>query len=505
MSLIYPYLSVRMTTSVACKALHASPSGQYISDPVSVIVSQNGCVSNEQGQVLSSEFSLLEMTEVEYSHLQHIIQSHMEAQAGEQEASSEIRTNSAVYSEDRASSHQHSEPDYTANSPPSSPSACQTDTQSSSDVRYTISGISQEGDMDIQDIKMVLISDPSDNVSTGERTPTSCGEVPGSVLAKVRCAMEASRDRVETCDNKSGPVLESRPNPSARVRLEKRFNCSPCDVSRQQDSQSAALNTLLTMLQHSTETTGIAMHSQTDKWIKSDQNPTIECPYPYGGSFFNAVGTTRSQGLGGLSHMHEGNKHSELIIPKNFTFSYRHERGTDATAKAPCFVHTDASEAQVCVKAENVTERKPYNLKRARTRGSRVQVPGIIQHSADPRVVAPGKPGRRTGPPMETTQRRERHNSKERDRRRRIRVCCDELNLLVPFCSSETDKATTLQWTTAFLKYIREVYGDSLKQEFQSTFCGKTGVRIKPSAATTGLHTHLVDTEAEPHSAPSHE
>lgn len=59
------------------------------------------------------------------------------------------------------------------------------------------------------------------------------------------------------------------------------------------------------MLQHSTETTGIAMHSQTDKWIKSDQNPTIECPYPYGGSFFNAVGTTRSQvknkGGGGIT------------------------------------------------------------------------------------------------------------------------------------------------------------------------------------------------------------
>ncbi|XP_062397748.1 transcription factor-like 5 protein [Sardina pilchardus] len=495
-----------MTTSVACKALHVSPSGQYSSDPVSVIVSQNGCVSNEQGQVLSSEFSLLEMTEVEYTHLQHIIQSHIEAQAAEQEASGEIRTNSAIYSEGRASSHHHSETDYTANSPPSSPAVmCQASTQpSSSDVRYTISGISQEGGMDIQEIKMVLVSDPvDDDVNTGERTPTSCGEVPGSVLAKVRCAMEASRDHVETCDHRSAPVLESRPNPPARVRLEKRFNCSPCDVSRQQDS--AALNTLLTMLQHSSEATGIAMHSQADKWIKSDRNPTIECPYPYGGNFFNAVGNTRGQGLGGLPHMHDGNKHSELIIPKNFTFSYRHERGTDATAKAPCFVRTDASDAQLCVKPENGTVGKQYTLKRARTRGSRAHVPGIIQHTADPRVVAPGKPGRRTGPPMESTQRRERHNSKERDRRRRIRVCCDELNLLVPFCSSETDKATTLQWTTAFLKYIREIYGDSLKQDFQSTFCGKTGLRIKPSATTTVLHTQLIDTVAEHHSAPTQE
>ena len=50
------------------------------------------------------------------------------------------------------------------------------------------------------------------------------------------------------------------------------------------------------------------------------------------------------------------------------------------------------------------------------------------------------------------------------DCRRRIRICSDELNLLVPFCNAETDKATTLQWTTAFLKYIQERHGDSLKK-----------------------------------------
>lgn len=77
------------------------------------------------------------------------------------------------------------------------------------------------------------------------------------------------------------------------------------------------------------------------------------------------------------------------------------------------------------------------------------------------------------------SQRRERHNRMERDRRRRIRICCDELNLLVPFCNAETDKATTLQWTTAFLKYIQERHGDSLKKEFESVFCGKTGRRLK--------------------------
>ena len=40
-------------------------------------------------------------------------------------------------------------------------------------------------------------------------------------------------------------------------------------------------------------------------------------------------------------------------------------------------------------------------------------------------------------------------------------MCCNELNTLVPFCKQDTDKASTLQWTVAYLKYIKEVYGES--------------------------------------------
>ncbi len=48
--------------------------------------------------------------------------------------------------------------------------------------------------------------------------------------------------------------------------------------------------------------------------------------------------------------------------------------------------------------------------------------------------------------------------------RKKIRTCCDELNKLVPFCNSGSDKVTTLQWTTAFLRYISKTYGDTFKQ-----------------------------------------
>uniref|UniRef100_UPI00358FED70 transcription factor-like 5 protein n=1 Tax=Myxine glutinosa TaxID=7769 RepID=UPI00358FED70 len=71
-------------------------------------------------------------------------------------------------------------------------------------------------------------------------------------------------------------------------------------------------------------------------------------------------------------------------------------------------------------------------------------------------------------------ERRERHNHLERERRKRIRSCCDELNYLVPFCTPETDKATTLQWTTGFLMYIQERYGEDIKKGFENMFRNQT-------------------------------
>ncbi|KAM8829968.1 uncharacterized protein ACB058_018417 [Synchiropus picturatus] len=66
--------------------------------------------------------------------------------------------------------------------------------------------------------------------------------------------------------------------------------------------------------------------------------------------------------------------------------------------------------------------------------------------------------------------RKERHNKKERQRRLIIRSCCDKLNLLVPFCTKFSDKATTLKWTTAYLEHLQETYGDTLRKEFETIF-----------------------------------
>uniref|UniRef100_A0AAY5L909 Transcription factor-like 5 protein n=1 Tax=Esox lucius TaxID=8010 RepID=A0AAY5L909_ESOLU len=333
--------------SLACKTIHMSPAaGLYNPATVEMIVSQNDLVPNDQGQILGTEFNLMEMTEVEYTHLQHIIQSHIETQAGGTEDSGDARFNNTIFT-------------VCSPAPQQAATTCE--------QQLTL-GDSNQGQVDFQEFKMVLVSEG--NVMSGERTPTTCGEVPSSVLAKVRKAVDMTREHgLETYDTSSAQ-LQARPNPPARVRLEKRFNCTPFDIPRQQDAQSAALR--------------------------------------------NSI------------------KHQALVIPKNFTFSYRQEKMTD---KVPCCLNP--AEETVWVKVEGM---------------------------------------------------------------RRIRFCCDELNVLAPFCNQETDKATTLQWTTAFLKYIREVYGDSIKQDFQSTFCGKTGQRIKPSSASS--HVMVLPDTAESLSTP---
>ncbi|KAK6307770.1 hypothetical protein J4Q44_G00210410 [Coregonus suidteri] len=452
---------IGMSMSLACKTIHMSPApGQYNPDPVELIASQNGCVPNNQGQILGTELNLMEMTEVEYTHLQHIIQSHMEAQVSDPEGSGDTRFNTTIFTVGSPAPQPmttNCEAEYPTRSPQNSPPDATS--TSNDEQQYALGSSNQSGHVDIQEIKMVQVSDG--NVISGERTPTTCGEVLGSVLAKVRSAVDATGECGFEAYNNGSAQLLSRPNPPARVRLEKRFNCTP----REQDAQSAALSNVLTMLHQSNEAQEAAIHPQLQKWVRSDRGYPIEVSYPYG-SMFNPIAGTR-QGFGNVLQNLEPNKHQGLIIPKNFTFSYRQDKMTD---KVPCVNRPNPTEEQLWVKVEDDALARP--------------APTAKLDSAAGRAAGGAGTRKRVGPPVESSQRRERHNSKERERRRRIRICCDELNVLAPFCNNETDKATTLQWTTAFLKYIREVYGDSIKQDFQSTFCGKTGQRIKPSSAS---------------------
>ncbi|KAK2825602.1 hypothetical protein Q7C36_019529 [Tachysurus vachellii] len=424
------------------------PSGQYLSAPVNTIVSQKGC---DQAQVIN----LMEMTKVEYTHLQHLIQSHMLAQDGAEEVQGNPLSSTDCESEKSCK---------VSPSPYTSPE-CHPDASSSSssatDVLF-VSVPNNQGSEDSKEVKMLLYSDLNNTSCLGQSTPLCSGEVPSSEETNIRSIREAVRERTRM-------GLGSRPNPPARVCLEKRFACNSSDLTEKQEAQAAVLNTFLSILCNSTDITGIAVHSQPE--VSSEAEKTAAVAHAYAGN------------QGNCCQLADCSKHPEDNASKKPSIS----KTADSVPSSPCIIYTDTTNEELVINIENDIIQKA--VKRAKRQGARtlqVRNPNIIQgpEKWKPDSTLPaGKSGRTTRPPLKVNQRREKHNFKERDRRKRIRLCCNELNTLVPYCNSDTDTATTLQWTIAYLKYIREIYGDSLKQGFQKTFCGTTGVRIKPSCA----------------------
>uniref|UniRef100_A0AAV2M0E1 BHLH domain-containing protein n=1 Tax=Knipowitschia caucasica TaxID=637954 RepID=A0AAV2M0E1_KNICA len=281
-----------------------------------------------------------------------------------------------------------------------------------------------------QAIDLSTTSDGHEVVLAGEKTPNCYGEVPGFVLAKIRVE---DTDGSNTC----GFPSQIRGPSSARVCLEKRFN-SLSGTLGHQDNPSAALSNFLSELQQSSETPDANSH--LEKWKRCPKRSGLTEPYI--GVFNPVCGPV-------ISHMEQ---HQGLVFPKGLPINLCPER---ALTKEHITIGTYTSEDK------HIPPPSPKRSDRAKPKssGSRVAY----------RVV-----------PL--SQRRERHNSKERERRRSIRLCCDELNLLVPFCQTDTDKVTTLRWTAAYIRYINKMYGDVLKEEFQKMFGDKRGLQPNPSA-----------------------
>ncbi|XP_056154767.1 transcription factor-like 5 protein [Lampris incognitus] len=453
--------------SAVLQTIHDGPPKEYSCDSTRVIASPSGCVTQDQGHNLGAEVSLMEMTELEYTRLQHISQTHMDAQAADSyESDAKFHPTlfgfGSLYTQPATSICDDAESVVIS----SSPIIQVIDLSTSNDEQAATSNASQQETVDIQELKRILVGNEG---TAGEKTPTICGEVPTSVLARVKSEAIVSHAEVPASGSASSLT---RSHPSARVCLEKRFNCMPCNIPKEQDTQSTVLSNFLTMLQQSTEAQEAAIPPQMQKLMRLDRTDPVELSNPFGGGMFNPITAMCGQlkALGHIPHAVEPNEHQRLIIPRNFSFSC-HNPESFAT-KAQCISCTDPVGEQQRVKGENVPP-----LKHVRAQGSQnfLESKGTVGEAG----ITTRK---KAGHPMENSQRRERHNNKERDRRRRIRQCCDELNMLVPFCNKDTDKATTLQWTTAFVKYVKEDYGDSIKREFESTFCVRTGLRLKPHA-----------------------
>ncbi|NXA47499.1 TCFL5 protein, partial [Nothocercus julius] len=340
------------------------------------------------------------------------------------------------------------------------------------------------GHVDFQELRMLLLSESNLPGSHADKTPSSSSaEAPGHGLAGGKGSGGAAGPRKENAGaDGSAPAPEARAKSAVRVRLEDRFNSIPAETPRAPEPQepAAALSNLVTLIRQPSELIPLHQHQNKCAALVKSKPAALQftypllamntCPAPAGAA------APHAQNSGTSCTILEAAKHQDLGLPR--TFCYHQEiESTKQTVGA----RNKALPEQVWIKVGEDALCKQAINKRSRSRLSPLDTNvdrkplSEIQNTCDGPGAAQGPAGAHEG----VSQRRERHNRMERDRRRRIRICCDELNLLVPFCTADTDKATTLQWTTAFLKYIHERHGDSLKKEFETVFCGKTGRRLK--------------------------
>uniref|UniRef100_A0A665V206 Uncharacterized protein n=1 Tax=Echeneis naucrates TaxID=173247 RepID=A0A665V206_ECHNA len=175
-------------------------------DPGGLFWSQGGCLSRDQGQIAGTESGVMEMTEVEYTHLQHLIQAQLEAQAVSP-AGPDVRA------------------------PPAAVMVKEATGSTMSPFTTT------------QAIDLSTSADEHCLAMAGEKTPAPYGEVPGFVLARIRCA---STPTESPYSNRTS--TEERSGSAARVCLEKRFNTVAAAVPKQSDIQSAVLSRVFSTL-----------------------------------------------------------------------------------------------------------------------------------------------------------------------------------------------------------------------------------------------------------------
>ncbi|XP_031445837.1 transcription factor-like 5 protein isoform X1 [Phasianus colchicus] len=443
----------------------------------------------------AAELSLVEMTDMEYGQLQHALYAHVEPRAAEGEA--EAGPGAAVSPDEGCASCGPA-------GPPAFPGLGQAGATADGGGPGSNPCL---GRADFQELRMMLLGEVNPPAGQADKTPKG-----GSEEGSGRGSLRAKHGESFAGVSKGSVVVEHvamaaepRSKSAVRVRLEDRFNSIQTENPRCQEPQESGvtLNNLVTLIRQPSELVGVPLHQHQNKCaavVKNKSTPTTPSPqftHPlFAMNACSAAGTANSsqaQASGTSCAILESAKHQEIGIPRTFSFCYHQEmESTKQTVGAmnkalPEEVWIKVGEDSLCKQAINKRscsrispmdaniDRKPLSeIQNMRDSQSTAAAQGPWQ-SAQSHSSVQVQSGTQEG----VTQRRERHNRMERDRRRRIRICCDELNLLVPFCTADTDKATTLQWTTAFLKYIQEKHGDSLKQEFETVFCGKTGRRLK--------------------------
>ncbi|XP_030318940.1 transcription factor-like 5 protein isoform X1 [Calypte anna] len=486
------------------------PSTASVPDPAPVAVGPGGSSDVSFGEqnlsFTTTDVNLVEMMEIEYTQLQRILYSHTEAQGSEGEVEARLGAFPAPAHAAEPPLHQPSvntsQEGCSSGNQLVHPVASQSGLPSDSSLR---SSNPRLGYADIQELRMMLLSESNLPLKQTDKMPNSSSvEGPGHSLVKFKREGFVGANKGNILVENSALAPEPRCKSAVRVRLEDRFNSIQTENPRCQEPQESGVthNNLVTLIRQPSELLSVPLHQQDNKCAVLAKNksapptPSLQFTYPLltmtTCSTAGSANPLQAQASGTSCTILEAAK-QDLGIPRTLSFCYQEIDSTKQTVGAmnkalPEEVWIKVGEDTLTKQAINKrscirvspsdpnVDRKPLgeiqNIREEMQSSAAALGPWqAAQSSSSLQVQSGSQDG--------IAQRRERHNRLERDRRRRIRICCDELNLLVPFCTVETDKATTLQWTTAFLKYIQERHGDSLKQEFETVFCGKTGRRLK--------------------------
>ncbi|XP_075702854.1 transcription factor-like 5 protein [Rhinoderma darwinii] len=464
------------------------PAGSTDSSTVITCAGEGG-VNDQASNFTAAELNIVELTEIEYTQLHQLLYSHTDSQSNEGDV--EARMSAPFFT----STNLSNAPQYQSTSLATSgqdvrPVVCQSAVSSESNIISTNQTLGHVG---FQELRMMMLSEsslppPSGNMAEKHPNNTS-GDSSEAGPIRVSDGIRLNEDL--------GHMSEPRTKSTVRVRLEDRFNSVSTDVPRCTEMPETAVtaNNLVTIIRHPSQLIGTQQPGKCPPLVKNKAASSslqlvhsginLQNTTPIGNADPSQTQTNSSLNCGASCPLLEAAKNQEISLSRGFSFCYQQDI---ESSKQNLGSQNKSLPGEVLIKVEDPLIKQSIK-KRSRIHQENTDMERRVL--SDIRNICQGAPWAPTqiktaeqAPDNKlagTSQRRERHNRMERDRRRRIRVCCDELNNLVPFCTVETDKATTLQWTTAFLKYVQERHGDTLKKEFETVFCGRTGRRVKVS------------------------
>ncbi|NWI95822.1 TCFL5 protein, partial [Pitta sordida] len=392
------------------------------------------------------EASQAEMMDIECTQLQHILCSHTEAQSSEGEVEARLSAFSSPGPSADPAQQTPLQPspstsqDGGSGNQPVCPAASQSGMPCDS---YWPSSNPHLGYADLQELRMMLLSESSLPLNQREKAPSSSSvEVSGYSVVKAKQGENFWGENKENIFVENSALApELRCKPAVRARMEDRFNSSPTENPRCQEPQESGVtpNNLVTLIPQPSEVVGVPLHQQGNRCSALGKNKaapaTNSLPFTYRIFTVNArsaAGTAnpaQAQTCGPSGTILEAAKHQDFGIPKPFPFLYQEVESTKQTVGAI----NKALPEEVWIKVGDTLYNQAINrgwnrinpldpnmdckpLGEMRSARDNSQSSGAAQgpwQSAQPGSSVQVQSGSQDG----SAQQRERHNRLERQRR----------------------------------------------------------------------------------------